>query len=365
MQAAAAVVANGGPSAPMRRAWSTETYRRRPGIVREDDGLEQLSVTGAGGLLEQARSCRRRPWVLPAVDIGRRPHARGQGQRWPFRTSPHVVLAFLGWLVEGGLKPTKRGPLVTWARNRWIWGARVSWAQLLGCSVRSITRMVAELAELGLVEQQRAVVQVSRRQCREVPAAYRPGPALLAWLQGEAPAFLSNRTRMPASGAPTPPSGVSGADVVDLTRATDAASVAPENELSPSDSTPTGARGELSDGGDVGEKRNRRAVGAVERASAAAGDNAPPQGPRLVPATVSASPAAPPAGPPPGPPVAADELRAMARSWLSRASVVDGPPVPEELEAARARARRGVALRWWERWLELWREVGAAAGGAT
>jgi len=320
----ATAVRDGGARAP-RGGWSTDVYRRRPAVVREA-GADLVSVGGKGGLLELASSGRRRAWQLPGVELGARPNKRGGDDvvRWPFKVTPQLVMLFLGWLLEGSCAPTKRGGLVSFARVRWVMGARVSWAQLLGCSCKTVTRMVAELAELHLVEQQRLVVDKSRRVCREVPAAYRPGPALLAWLHGAVPPSLDRGTRFPSSGASPrfagvktyvdPPEGGHGF-----------APAEPEAEgLVPESERPAQREPEL--------------VGTVAAASAAApvGDGRPAEGPQLLVAGVSARPAAPPAGKPPGEFVPMSEVTALVRTLTGQLELLPADPPVSELEARRA-----------------------------
>lgn len=324
-----AAMADGGARAP-KAGWSTDVYRRRPGLLRET-GTEFVSVGGKGGLLELAASARRHPWTLPHFDTGLRPNRRGEAElRWPWRVSPHLVLVFLGWLVEGGLAPTKRGKLVAWAHNRWIFGSRANWAELVGCHVRTFSRMVAELAELGLVEQQRLVVDKSRRRCREVPAAYRPGPALFAWLAGAPPALLEGRTRFPSSGA-LPRSSNGGKDGVDPPEAGHGCARAEPEGLAP-ESGPTA-------------KAEPEAVGTVAVASAAApvGDERPAEGPQLLVAGVSARPAAPPAEKPPGDFVAPSEVAALARTLVGQLELGIPEPPADELEAHRRRCHAQLA----------------------
>lgn len=315
-----AALADGGARAP-RGGWSTEVYRRRPAVVREA-GDELVQVGGKGGLLELAASGRRHAWQLPHVDVGLRPNSRREDEvRWPWRRTPQLVLLFLGWLVEGSLTPSKRGGRVLFVSPRWIIGARDNWAELLGCSERTLSRMVAELAELGLVEQQRLVVDRTRRMCREVPAAYRPGPALIAWVAGAPPPALQTRTRFPSSGASPRSAGVKM--VVDPPEGGHEFARAEPEELAPESERSATVAPE--------------AVGTVAGASAAApvGDGRPAEGPQLLVAGVSARPAAPPAEKPPGELVPREELAALARTLVGQLDLLPPEIPPNELEARR------------------------------
>jgi hypothetical protein len=338
MQVSVRSEATAGAPPPVR----PEYLRTRRAVTREAKGLEsvqQLAIASEAGW--------RTPWVLPPI-----------GKRWREPISARLMLLFLGWLLEGSVRPSwaKGGLVVMDGATRTLIGSIEDrdhltgelvpgdWARLLRCSAKQARRCIHLAQRLGLVEQIRNRAPQLRAKC-EQPAAYLPTVKLLEWLRDRKPA--SDLFDLPETDKMSDPqkSSQSSNGVEDSLRpeglhevghrAPDAAA-----ELEVPSVTPPPPPSEPP------AKARLQLVGTVPGASEAApvGEGRAAGPPRLLAAGVSERPATPPAEPPPGvsePPALSPAEESAFLSELIR--VVQRAPgvgrlVPAEDELARRAA---------------------------
>jgi hypothetical protein len=161
------------------------TYRTRRSLHRDDGapttatGLaDVVGLSGDQGVIARLR---RGEGILHRLNLphGLRPHRRGSTAmaRWMFRVAPAQVIAFLELLVVASLRPVQLDGRLRWRAVRWVFGSRASWGEWCGCSPRTVTRIVGELVERGVILRARVHDGVD-----EGASAYRPGPVLLRYL---------------------------------------------------------------------------------------------------------------------------------------------------------------------------------------
>jgi hypothetical protein len=169
-----------GPSA------AHEYLRSRTSVTRAYQGrlesVRQLAVASEGG--------RRAPWVLPPM-----------AKRWREPISARLMLLFLGWVLEGSVRP-RRGKggaaILCDSEPRLLIGAietrdqagelvAGAWPRLLVCSAKQARRCIHLAERLGLVEQLRNREPRLGAKCEQA-AAYLPTEKLLAWMHDRGPA---------------------------------------------------------------------------------------------------------------------------------------------------------------------------------
>lgn len=350
MGAATAARKPQGGSAPQEPPAPQRTWlRNKHAVLRE--GTPETVTTLRAGFDAGART----PWTLPWDRSWR---------TWSAPVSARLLVAFLGWLVEGSLALRRRAGgraalervVNDNQRPRWVLGTRWDWVGLLGlASRRTVTRLVELCEELELVERERTRVQVAARRAMEDTPAYRPGPALLEWLQTGSPPWAKGKNVSPPESSPPQ-------------RGEELPSVLPSPEggqigTSPATTggiatTPRLARVVGRIGGGCLAASAPQAAATVQSAtgrgvSEASRGEASQEARRLhgaTPPAVSASPATPPATPPPGGSgddwrAAAAELAATGNPWAAMVvgAQLDLPgttPPAVQLELAEVARRR-------------------------
>lgn len=183
MQATERSTATPPPTGPAAH----EYQRTRQSVTRPFQGrlesVRQLAVASEGG--------RRAPWVLPPM-----------AKRWREPISARLMLLFLGWVLEGSVRP-RRGKggvaILCDAEPRLLIGSIETrdhetgelspgaWARLLVCSAKQARRCIHLAERLGLVEQLRNREPRLGAKCEQA-AAYLPTEKLLAWMHDRGPA---------------------------------------------------------------------------------------------------------------------------------------------------------------------------------
>jgi hypothetical protein len=310
----------------------------RSSVERASEGLEsvqQLAIASEAG--------RRAPWILPPIS-----------KRWREPIGVRLMLAFLGWVLEGSVRPRRArggtGAVLCDEARRTLVGsletrdhagklAPGAWPRLLRCSAGQARRCIHLAERLGLVEQIRN--RDPRRGARcELAAAYLPTEKLLDWMHERRPADdvfeLPEKTEKCQTPEGSPESYVGEPFAV---------SALPEaGHRAPDETGASEARSP--EAHSPSEERTPEAV-TVRGAAEGEGGGDPPGG------NVLAFPTWPRPEPSPSEPaVSPDELNAFARMLVER--LAEPKPTASELERRRRAvkaqadriARREAAAKW-------------------
>lgn len=311
-----------------RRYVVTRPYEARDGRESRLESVRQLAVASEGG--------RRAPWILPPM-----------AKRWREPISARLMLLFLGWVLEGSVRPHrgKGGAAILFdPEPRLLIGATETrdpetgqlvpgaWPRLLVCSAKQARRCIHLAERLGLVEQIRnRLPQLGAKA--EQAAAYLPTEKLLAWMRDRGPAEdlfeLPPKEKKCLTPESSPESYVG--EVFAVSALPEAGHRAPDEPRpseapSPEASPRTGFRT-----AEAWEREGRRAEG---------GEGGPPKAGRLLQFAARATEPPPPAPPTGDAPPSPDELDALARMLAERMNPKRLEPTAAELEQKRVAAKR-------------------------